>query len=132
VALLVRDRPRPETEELVERLDAEVCVRRLADGPLVLGGDAGEVVVSTLPASAPPPALATGPGALPVVLDVLYAPWPSPLARAVRSLGPGAPAVVPGTGMLLHQAVVQVELMTGQNGPVEAMRAALAAVGGQG
>jgi shikimate dehydrogenase len=47
----------------------------------------------------------------------------------VAALGAQAPVVVPGTGMLLHQAVRQVELMTGQNGPVEAMRAALAAVG---
>jgi shikimate dehydrogenase len=33
--------------------------------------------------------------------------------------------VVSGLAVLLHQAVAQVELMTGRPGPVEAMRAAL-------
>jgi shikimate dehydrogenase len=33
--------------------------------------------------------------------------------------------VVSGLEMLLHQAVAQVELMTGHPGPVDAMRAAL-------
>lgn len=131
VDLLVRDRPRPATEEMVERLaDLHVRCRRLGDRPLELGGPHTEVVVSTLPAAAPAPHLRLargGPGS--VVMDVVYAPWPSPFARAVAALGAQAPVVVPGTGMLLHQAVRQVELMTGQNGPVEAMRAALAAVG---
>ncbi len=54
----------------------------------------------------------------PLLLDVVYAPWPTPLAQ--RWGGP----VVGGFEMLLHQAVAQVELMTGREGPVEAMRAA--------
>ena len=58
---------------------------------------------------------------------MVYAPWPSPLARAVRSLGPGAPSVVRGTGMLLHQAVVQVELMTGRRPAPEDLLAGLPA-----
>jgi shikimate dehydrogenase len=41
--------------------------------------------------------------------------------------------VVSGLEMLLHQAVAQVELMTGKPGPVDAMRAALdAAVAARG
>lgn len=100
------------------------------------GHDAGlppELLVSTLPAGAADdlaPALLAGPagpiaaprpGGLPVLLDVVYAPWPPPLARAWAAAGG---AVVGGFEMLLHQAAGQVELMTGHRAPVEAMRAA--------
>lgn len=80
-----------------------------------------EVVVSTLPAGA-----ADGlgeqvrPGA--IVLDVVYAPWPTRLAATAAAHGA---RVVSGLEMLLHQAVAQVELMTGRPGPVDAMRDAL-------
>jgi shikimate dehydrogenase len=55
------------------------------------------------------------------VMDVVYHPWPTPLARAAA--GAGA-TVVSGYAMLLHQAAAQVELMTGKPAPLEAMRAA--------
>lgn len=83
---------------------------------------AADVVVSTAPAGAADPlaaALAAGPAPRGVLLDVVYDPWPTALARAWR--GP----VVPGAAMLLHQAARQVELMTGQAAPLAAMRAAL-------
>jgi shikimate dehydrogenase len=54
-----------------------------------------------------------------VLLDVTYAPWPTPLAEAW--VGP----VVRGHSMLLWQAAEQVRLMTGMEPPVAAMRAAL-------
>jgi shikimate dehydrogenase len=58
---------------------------------------------------------------LPAVLDVVYHPWPTPLARAAAEAG----AIVPsGYAMLLHQAAAQVELMTGKPAPLEAMRQA--------
>lgn len=63
-------------------------------------------------------------GAAPVLLDVVYAPWPTPLARAWRHAGG---AVVPGWLMLLHQAGEQVRLMTGLPAPLAAMRTALQA-----
>jgi shikimate dehydrogenase len=59
-----------------------------------------------------------------VVLDVVYAPWPTPLAAAATDAGC---RVVGGLAVLLHQAVAQVELMTGRPGPVPAMRAGLEA-----
>ena len=135
VALLVRDRPRPLTSQLLGRLDLTVQVRRLADQPLVLSTEEHDVVVGTLPATAAAPTVRLGPRdarTRPVVLDVVYAPWPSPLAVAVTALGPEAPTVVPGTAMLLHQAADQVRLMTGQDGPVDAMRDALRRVGVEG
>ncbi|HEX9541065.1 MAG TPA: shikimate dehydrogenase [Streptosporangiaceae bacterium] len=55
------------------------------------------------------------------VLDVVYHPWPTPLAIAAQQSGA---AVAGGFGLLLHQAAEQVSLMTGLAAPVEAMRAA--------
>jgi shikimate dehydrogenase len=55
------------------------------------------------------------------VLDVVYHPWPTPLAVAAQQSGA---VVAGGFGLLLHQAAEQVSLMTGRAAPVEAMRAA--------
>jgi shikimate dehydrogenase len=55
------------------------------------------------------------------LLDVVYHPWPSPLAQAARQSGV---AVADGFALLLHQAAGQVGLMTGQPAPLAAMRAA--------
>jgi shikimate dehydrogenase len=55
------------------------------------------------------------------VLDVVYNPWPTPLAEAASAAGA---IVASGFAMLLHQAAAQVELMTGKPAPLEAMRAA--------
>jgi shikimate dehydrogenase len=57
----------------------------------------------------------------PAVLDVVYHPWPTPLARAAAAAGS---VVASGYAMLLHQAAAQVELMTGKPAPLEAMREA--------
>lgn len=79
------------------------------------------VVVSTVPASgseALAPALARSAR----VLDVLYEPWPTPVARAVVAAGG---TVVGGLAVLLHQAYGQVELFTGRPAPRAAMAASL-------
>lgn len=55
------------------------------------------------------------------LLDVVYAPWPTPLARAAAESGA---VVASGFAMLLYQAAAQVELMTGRPAPVTAMRRA--------
>jgi shikimate dehydrogenase len=52
-----------------------------------------------------------------VVLDVVYAPWPTRLAMAAEAAGA---VVVSGFAMLLHQAAGQVELMTGKPAPLRA------------
>ena len=56
------------------------------------------------------------------LLDVVYDPWPTPLAMAWQAAGG---VVVPGLAMLLHQAAVQVELMTGVAADLTAMRNAV-------
>jgi shikimate dehydrogenase len=80
------------------------------------------LVVSTVPVDAQPALLDLGwrPGQ--TVLDVVYAPWPTPLAQ--RVVGAGG-AVVSGLEMLFWQATAQVELITGQPAPIAEMRAAL-------
>ena len=85
------------------------------------------LVVSTVPIDAQPDVLGLDwrPGH--TVLDVLYAPWPTPLAAHVTDIGG---TVVGGLEVLFWQATVQVELMTGLPAPIAAMRGALdAAVG---
>lgn len=82
------------------------------------------VLISTLPAGAADPCaarIAAG-GLHPrCVFDVVYHPWPTPLAAAARAAGA---MLVNGFALLLHQAAEQVSLMTGKPAPVEAMRAA--------
>ena len=81
-----------------------------------------DVVINTTPAGALDLALRLDPRQLPVLLDVAYAPWPTPLAAQWLAAGG---SVVGGREMLLHQAAEQVRLMTGHSPPLEAMRAAL-------
>ena len=45
-----------------------------------------------------------------MIMDVVYHPWPTPLAAAASQAGS---VVVGGFELLLHQAARQVELMTG-------------------
>ncbi len=81
-----------------------------------------DLVISTLPGGAADSLSVTRWKPDTTVLDVVYAPWPTPFARSARDVG--CP-VVSGLSVLLYQAVAQVELMTGHPGPVEAMRTAL-------
>ncbi len=120
--VLVRNLARTrELQETAERLGMRPAISgRLFDQPLP---DA-DLVISTLPGGAADPLGSTrwDPGT--TVLDVVYAPWPTPFAGSALAAGC---RVVSGLTVLLHQAVAQVELMTGRPGPVEAMRTALAA-----
>jgi shikimate dehydrogenase len=84
---------------------------------------AADVVVSTVPKGAADALVPDVPGHPGCLLDVVYDPWPTPLATAWLAAGG---RVASGLDMLLHQAVRQVELMTGQHPPVEVLRAALA------
>ena len=80
------------------------------------------LVVSTVPIDGQPDLLALPWRAGQTVLDVLYAPWPTPLAQRVLDV---SGTVVGGLEVLFWQATVQVELFTGQPAPIGAMRAAL-------
>ncbi len=79
------------------------------------------VVISTVPAAAAAPHIDSMAGAR-RLLDVIYDPWPTPLATAVERAGG---QVVGGLSMLLNQAYGQVEQFTGQPAPRSEMAAAL-------
>ncbi|MFH9724739.1 shikimate dehydrogenase [Streptomyces sp. NPDC017254] len=83
---------------------------------------AAPLIVATTPAGTTN-ALATAvPDAVGTLFDVLYDPWPTALAAAWSDRGG---KVVGGLDLLVHQAVLQVEQMTGAaKAPLAAMRAA--------
>ena len=105
-----------------DRLRLRVRLRPFS--ALTIDGSVPDLLISTVPAGAADSyserirATAKAPAA---VLDVVYAPWPTPLALAASAAGA---VVASGFAMLLHQAAAQVELMTGKPAPLEAMRVA--------
>jgi shikimate dehydrogenase len=83
------------------------------------------LVVSTTPAGATDGLVARVPLTVGTLFEVLYDPWPSPLAAAWQARR--AP-VVDGLDLLVHQAVLQVLLMTGtEAGPDDLVRVLRAA-----
>jgi len=80
-----------------------------------------DVLVSTIPADAAAAYAGVFAG-VPVLLDAIYDPWPTPLAAAVQDAGGD---VISGVQMLLHQAFSQVEQFTGRPAPRQQMAAAL-------
>ena len=90
----------------------------------------GEVVVSTIPAAAQTDDVVDRCADVPLVFEVVYHPWPTPLAQSVldrASSGAGRDQVlVTGLDLLVHQAALQFEQFTGFPAPLAAMRAALA------
>jgi shikimate dehydrogenase len=117
--LLVRDEARAA--------DTLAAVARHPVPPRVevrpLGSDVppADVLVSTIPAAAPTERELRLASKVQVVFDVLYDPWPTPLAVRARDAGR---RLVTGLDLLVHQAALQVELMTGEPAPLAAMRLA--------
>ncbi|MGY1689704.1 shikimate dehydrogenase [Geodermatophilus sp. SYSU D01105] len=118
VDLVVREPARAfDVLRVLDTLGVPTTVRSL-EGAVV---DA-DVVVSTVPVGGQPVVSELPWRAGQTVLDVLYDPWPTPLATRVLAAGG---TVVGGLEVLFWQATAQVELMTGHPAPIEAMRAAL-------
>jgi shikimate dehydrogenase len=120
VEIVVREPARTaDLTRLLDGLGVATTVRDFAgsdvDAPLV---------VSTVPLGGQELAAALPWRGEHTVLDVLYDPWPTPLAARVGAAGG---RVVAGSDVLFWQATVQVELMTGQPAPLDAMRRALVA-----
>ena len=63
------------------------------------------MLVSTVPASAQVPELLAAVAEIPLVFDVVYEPWPTPLAAAAERSGR---TVLSGLDLLVAQAVNQV------------------------
>ncbi|WP_372727051.1 shikimate dehydrogenase [Nocardioides sp.] len=129
ITLLVRSAARAqETVDAIARHPSEPRIRVAELDTTVATGD---VLVSTVPASAQTPELVARCAQVPVVFEVLYDPWPTPLARAASTSGR---PLVGGLDLLVHQAALQFELFTGRPAPLailrEAGESALASAGG--
>jgi shikimate dehydrogenase len=93
-----------------------VDVRLLDSAPVP-----ADVLVSTVPAAAQTTQVLALAEPVRAVFDVVYDPWPTPLG----GLRDGARVLVSGLDLLVHQAALQVELMTGvDRAPLAAMRRA--------
>ncbi|MGH3821689.1 MAG: shikimate dehydrogenase [Pseudonocardiaceae bacterium] len=126
--------PRVLVRDPARTVDLCAAAERLGVRPRISGGlpdgelPEADVVISTLPSGAADILRPQQWVTRPVVLDVVYTPWPTPLAASALAAGC---RIVSGLAVLLHQAVAQVELMTGHRAPITQMRAALdAAVSG--
>jgi shikimate dehydrogenase len=121
VAVAVRDPARAAgLVAAAERLGVSVQLRPFDSASL--GG--ARLIISTVPAAAADDIAGALAGLRPgpeVVFDVSYHHWPSALGRAAQQAGA---VVVDGFELLLQQAALQVELMTGRPAPVAEMRAA--------
>lgn len=111
--------------EWAERLGVEVQPRTLG-APL---DPASELLVSTVPSAALEGRLDSLEveycPALRGVFDVIYHPWPTPLAERAEIAGR---VVGNGLDLLVYQARHQVRLMTGRDVPVEVLVSAVRAV----
>ncbi|MEV8451989.1 shikimate dehydrogenase [Streptomyces sp. NPDC052095] len=102
-----------------ERLGVDVRTADWAEAGQALGAP---LVVATTPAGTTDALAAAVPERPGTLFDVLYDPWPTRLAADWAARGG---AVVGGLDLLVHQAVLQVEQMTGRApAPLAAMRRA--------
>lgn len=108
-----------EMRQWGERLEVDVRTADWADAAEALSAP---LVIATTPAGTTDALAAAVPDRPVTLFDVLYEPWPTALAGAWADRGG---AVVGGLDLLVHQAVLQVEQMTGRSpAPLAAMRAA--------
>lgn len=115
VTLGVRD---PNRAAEAAAAGTAVRVVRLSD----VAAEHPDLVVSTIPAAAQDNAVTGLAGRAGALFDVVYDPWPTPLAGAFAAAGL---PVLGGLDLLVHQAVLQVEMMTGRfPAPLTAMRMA--------
>lgn len=111
--------------DLGARVGLEVTVLPWTEAAPAL---AAPLIVATAPAGAADALAGVVPTTPGVLFDVLYDPWPTPLAAAWAARGG---PVLGGLDLLVHQAVLQVELMTGQRlADPAAVLAAMHAAGG--
>jgi shikimate dehydrogenase len=118
VEVVVREPARAgDLVRVLEAVGVQATVSRIGDRRV----DA-PIVVSTVPVAGQPAVSALPWQGGQTVLDVLYAPWPTPLAERVTAAGG---TVIGGAEVLFWQATAQVELMTGLPAPIGPMRRAL-------
>ncbi|MGW3358334.1 shikimate dehydrogenase [Streptomyces bungoensis] len=119
VAYVRSDARAAEMRRWGERLDVDVRTADWGDAEQALHAP---LVIATTPAGTTDALAAAVPERPTTLFDVLYDPWPTELAARWSMFGG---AVVSGLDLLVHQAVLQVERMTGRSpAPLEAMRQA--------
>ncbi|MFI7141049.1 shikimate dehydrogenase [Streptomyces massasporeus] len=120
IAVYVRSEARAtEMRQWAERLGVAVRIADWADAERALRAP---LVISTTPAGVTDALARSVPERPAALFDVLYDPWPTDLAARWSAYGG---AVVSGLDLLVHQAVLQVEQMTGlAPAPLDAMRKA--------
>jgi shikimate dehydrogenase len=122
VTVAVRDPARAgDLLDAAKRLDVTV---RLADVREQPPAGSWHLLISTVPAGAADAyaqRIRRGDLVPAAVLDVVYHPWPTPLATAAEQTGA---TLIGGFDLLLYQAARQVELMTARAAPTPAMRQA--------
>lgn len=122
ITVVARNREKADRMlELGSELGVVIGYRDFAEPDLPEWAAAAAVLVSTIPAAAAAAHAETF-ATVPILLDAIYDPWPTPLARAVSAAGG---EVISGLQMLLHQAFSQVEQFTGRPAPRQQMEAAL-------
>jgi shikimate dehydrogenase len=97
------------------------AVDRVSVVPLDIREPMADIVVSTIPAAAQTPELVARLAHIPVVFDVLYHPWPTPMAASALE---SRRVLVSGLDLLAHQAMLQFELFTGREVDVDVLREA--------
>jgi shikimate dehydrogenase len=115
--VLVRDPTRAEQTVTTVGDALEIEVGVLAEAATL----SADLVVSTIPAAAQTEALVAACASFPAVFEVVYDPWPTPLAQAAQDSGR---ALVSGLDLLAHQAVLQVQVMAGRSVSVDLLREA--------
>jgi shikimate dehydrogenase len=120
VTFVVRDQVRESTLAQAHDHGMTVSTRRFSD-PVADWADAQLMVSTTPPGAADTVAIALAQRPAPpeqVVLDCVYADWPTSLATISEQRGA---RVLSGVEMLVHQAAAQFRMMTGVEAPLEAM-----------
>ena len=125
-ALTIVNRTLTRAEELTRMISASFDVKTSIAGFEELAGVVKEadIIVNTIPGVENGTPLLSAediPSGI-VVNDIVYKALNTPLMGEAEKAGA---RVIPGTGMLLHQAAEQFELFTGHEAPVRAMREAL-------
>ncbi|MFE3828057.1 shikimate dehydrogenase [Streptomyces sp. NPDC059092] len=105
-----------------ERLGVDIRIADWAEAERALHAP---LVIATTPAGTTDGLVDAVPDSAGTLFDVLYEPWPTALAAAWAGRDG---ALVSGLDLLVHQAVLQVEMMTGRSpAPLDVMREAGAA-----
>ncbi len=119
VTVVARDRAKAQSlADLGGELGIEVSVR-----PWGTGLPPADLLVSAVTAGVVDAMAEEVAASAAVVFDIVYHPWPTPLAQAAAQAGR---TVIGGLDLLVGQALRQIELMTGRPVAAEVLYAALA------